>query len=78
MLGIRASACAGSAATAAKRPGRQHPDTFWGVLEFEGGSLGIVETIWLNWPAKAGISLSDSFEMIGDRALDISAFSPAR
>ncbi|MEB2362080.1 MAG: Gfo/Idh/MocA family oxidoreductase, partial [Bryobacteraceae bacterium] len=41
-----------------------HPDTFWGVLEFEGGAVGIVETIWL-LPAAAGIGLDDGVQLIG-------------
>lgn len=48
--------------------GGKHPDTFWGVLEFEGGALGIVETIWL-LPHKAGILLDDAFQLIGDRGV---------
>lgn len=39
-------------------------DTFWGVLEFEGGAIGVVETIWL-LPPQAGISVDDSFQLVG-------------
>jgi UDP-N-acetylglucosamine 3-dehydrogenase len=51
-----------------KATGRQHHDAFWGVLEFEGGSLGIVETIWL-LPVEAGVLLDDAFQLIGDRGV---------
>jgi predicted dehydrogenase len=44
--------------------GGQHPDTFWGVLEFEGGAIGVVETIWL-LPKPAGIALDDAFQLVG-------------
>ena len=43
---------------------RKYPDTFWGVLEFEGGALGVVETIWL-LPKAAGIMTDDAFQLIG-------------
>lgn len=46
----------------------EHPDTFWGILEFEGGAIGVVETIWL-LPEAAGIMLDDSFQIIGDRGV---------
>jgi predicted dehydrogenase len=48
--------------------GGKHPDTFWGILEFEGGALGVVETIWL-LPANAGIALDDALQVIGDRGV---------
>ena len=48
--------------------GRKNPDTFWGILEFEGGAIGVVETIWLLPPA-AGIMLDDAFQMIGTQAV---------
>lgn len=51
-----------------KATGRKHHDTFWGVLEFESGSLGIVETIWL-LPQRAGVLLDDAFQLIGDRSI---------
>ena len=47
--------------------GGKNPDTFWGVLEFEGGALGVVETIWLL--PESGIGLDDSFQAIGSRAV---------
>lgn len=40
------------------------PDTFWGILEFEGGAIGVVETIWL-LPKAAGIMLDDAFQVVG-------------
>ncbi|HLJ15990.1 MAG TPA: Gfo/Idh/MocA family oxidoreductase [Bryobacteraceae bacterium] len=46
----------------------KNPDTFWGVLEFEGGAIGVVETIWLLPPA-AGIMLDDAFQLIGTAGL---------
>ncbi len=45
-----------------------HPDTFWGILEFDGGAIGVVETIWL-LPEAAGVMLDDSFQIIGDRGV---------
>lgn len=51
-----------------KATGRKHHDAFWGVLEFEGGALGIAETIWL-LPQKAGVLLDDAFQLIGDRGV---------
>jgi predicted dehydrogenase len=44
----------------------RHHDTFWGILEFEGGALGVVETTWLVPPA-TGILMDDQFQVIGDR-----------
>ena len=43
----------------------KHPDTFWGILEFENGAIGVVETIWL-LPKAAGIILDDAFQLVGD------------
>lgn len=43
--------------------GRQHPETFWGVIEFAGGAIGVVETIWLL--PEAGVMLDDAFQFIG-------------
>ena len=48
--------------------GLKHPDTFWGILEFEGGALGVVETIWL-LPSRAGIVLDDAMQVVGDRGV---------
>ena len=43
--------------------GRKHPETFWGVIEFEGGAIGVVETIWML--PDAGVVLDDAFQFIG-------------
>lgn len=48
--------------------GSKHPDTFWGVLEFEGGAVGVVETIWL-LPSAAGVTLDDAFRLVGSRGI---------
>ncbi len=62
----------GRKATAGK-----HHDTFWGVIEFANGTLGILETIWL-LPKQAGVLLDDEFQLIGDRGVgNISLFPGA-
>jgi predicted dehydrogenase len=43
--------------------GRQHPETFWGIIEFEGGAIGVTETIWML--PDAGVFLDDAFQFIG-------------
>jgi predicted dehydrogenase len=48
--------------------GVKHADTFWGVLEFTSGALGIVETIWL-LPEQAGIALDDAFQVVGTKGI---------
>ena len=48
--------------------GRQFPDTFLGVLEFEGGAVGVVETVWL-LPDAGGIALDDAFRVIGSKGV---------
>ena len=53
----------GSSAT-----GGHNHDTFWGVIEFESGAIGVVETIWLI-PPSAGIMLDDALEVIGDQGV---------
>lgn len=53
----------------------KHHDTFWGVLEFESGAIGVVETIWL-LPKTSGIMLDDSFQLIGDRGIGNVHFEP--
>jgi UDP-N-acetylglucosamine 3-dehydrogenase len=53
----------------------KHADTFWGVLEFAGGPIGIVETIWL-LPEQAGILLDDAFQLIGDQGVANISFFP--
>ena len=56
--------------------GGKHHDVFWAVLEFEGGSLGVLETIWLLPPA-SGIILDDAFQAVGDRGIANLSFFPA-
>jgi predicted dehydrogenase len=48
--------------------GPKHAEVFWGVLEFQGGALGVVETIWL-LPKAAGIMLDDAFQLVGDKGI---------
>lgn len=48
--------------------GPKHAEVFWGILEFEGGALGVVETIWL-LPKAAGIILDDAFQLVGDKGI---------
>jgi ABC-type sugar transport system ATPase subunit len=43
-------------------------EAFWGVMEFEGGALGVVETVWL-LPKIAGIMLDDAFQVIGSNGI---------
>ncbi len=47
--------------------GRKHPETFWGVIEFEGGAIGVVETIWML--PDAGVMLDDAFQFIGTEGM---------
>jgi UDP-N-acetylglucosamine 3-dehydrogenase len=51
-----------------KAVAEKHHDTFWGVLEFDSGAIGVTETIWL-LPKAAGIILDDSFQLVGDRGV---------
>jgi predicted dehydrogenase len=48
--------------------GPKHAEVFWGVMEFEGGALGVVETVWL-LPKAAGITLDDAFQLIGEKGI---------
>jgi UDP-N-acetylglucosamine 3-dehydrogenase len=48
--------------------GGRHHDTFWGVLEFESGAIGVVETIWLI-PPSAGVMLDDALQVVGDKGV---------
>ncbi|MCX6619513.1 MAG: Gfo/Idh/MocA family oxidoreductase [Acidobacteria bacterium] len=50
-----------------KTTGGRHDDTFWGVLEFSGGAIGVVETIWLLPPS--GVQLDDELHLIGSRGV---------
>jgi UDP-N-acetylglucosamine 3-dehydrogenase len=43
-------------------------DTFWGIIEFESGAIGVVETIWLI-PPSAGVMLDDAIEVVGDKGI---------
>ncbi len=53
----------------------RHADTFWGIIEFEGGPIGVVETIWL-LPKPAGVLLDDAFQLIGDQGIANMALFP--
>lgn len=55
--------------------GGPHHDVFWGVLEFEGGAIGVVETIWL-LPTAAGITLDHALQVFGDRGVGNVNFVP--
>jgi predicted dehydrogenase len=48
--------------------GRKVPDAFWGILEFEGGAIGVVETMWL-LPAASGVGLDDQLQVVGDQGV---------
>jgi predicted dehydrogenase len=56
--------------------GSKHHDTFWGILEFDGGAIGVVETIWL-LPQAAGIILDDSFQLVGSSGVGNVQLLPA-
>jgi len=56
--------------------GKQNPDYFLGVIEFESGAVGTVETSWL-LPDAAGVSLDDFFQIIGEKATGTVALQPA-
>jgi len=47
--------------------GRKYPETFWGIIEFEGGTIGVAETIWML--PDAGVFLDDAFQFIGARGV---------
>lgn len=51
-----------------KAVAEKHDDTFWGILEFDNGAIGVVETIWL-LPKAAGIMLDDAFQLVGDKGI---------
>jgi predicted dehydrogenase len=51
-----------------KATGGKHDDTFWGVLEFADGAIGVIETIWL-LPEAAGVHLDDAFQLFGTRGV---------
>lgn len=56
--------------------GGANHDTFWGVLEFESGAIGVVETIWLI-PPSAGVMLDDALEVFGDAGVANIRLTPA-
>jgi UDP-N-acetylglucosamine 3-dehydrogenase len=47
--------------------GGKHPETFWGIIEFEGGAIGVVETIWML--PDGGVMLDDAFQYIGTKGV---------
>jgi UDP-N-acetylglucosamine 3-dehydrogenase len=55
--------------------GGQHHDAFLGVIEFDGGALGVLEVTWLL--PSAGIAFDDTFQLIGDRGVADVTFAPA-
>lgn len=48
--------------------GVRHADVFWGIIEFEKETIGVVETIWL-LPQQAGVGLDDAFHLVGTRGV---------
>ena len=48
--------------------GGANPDTFWGILEFAGGALGVVEVQW-RLPDQGGVMLDDAFQLVGERGV---------
>lgn len=48
--------------------GVRHADVFWGIIEFEKDTIGVVETIWL-LPQQAGVGLDDAFHLVGTRGV---------
>lgn len=55
--------------------GSVNPETFWGILEFEGGAIGVLQTIWL-LPKAAGVVLDDAFQVFGDKGAANVSFFP--
>jgi predicted dehydrogenase len=51
-----------------KITGGRNDDTFWGMLEFADGALGVVETIWL-LPETGGVQFDDALQVIGTRGV---------
>jgi UDP-N-acetylglucosamine 3-dehydrogenase len=58
-----------------KATGRANDDVFWGVLEFENGTIGVVQAIWL-LPDAAGITLDHAFQFFGDKGAGNINFTP--
>ena len=48
--------------------GSQTPDVVWGILEFENGIIGIMETTWLT-PDQAGVFCNDALEVVTDNGI---------
>ncbi len=48
--------------------GGVNPDTFWGVLEFGRGALGVVEVQW-RLPDHGGVILDDVFQLVGEHGV---------
>lgn len=48
--------------------GSETPDVVWGILEFESGCIGILETTWLT-PDQAGIFSNDALEVVTDNGI---------
>lgn len=48
--------------------GVRHADVFWGIIEFDKETIGVVETIWL-LPQQAGVGLDDAFHLVGTRGV---------
>ncbi len=48
--------------------GVRHADVFWGIIEFEKETIGVVETIWL-LPQQAGVGLDDAFHLVATRGV---------
>jgi predicted dehydrogenase len=55
--------------------GVPHADTFWGVIEFASGTIGVVETIWM-LPDRGGVVIDDAFQLIGDKGIGNVSFFP--
>jgi len=56
--------------------GGSNPDSFWGVLEFAGGTLGIVEVQW-RLPDHAGVMLDDTFQLVAEHGVGNLSLFPA-
>lgn len=56
--------------------GGPHHDVFWGILQFEGGAIGVVETIWL-LPKAAGVTLDHALQVFGDKGVGNVTFFPS-
>ena len=46
----------------------ESPDAVWGVLEFESGVIGYLETVWLN-PSSGGAYTDDALTVVGSRGV---------